>query len=141
MLAFCSQTGASFFSAEKDGLGYLLLETVCIAFIGTVIGAIVSAPLAFLNTKRFVPAPVSFLFNLVIMVIRSVPFLVYGLIFIPGIRARSFHRSADIGVCSIGLLTKRFTEALDALDPRPYHALLAMGSVLFPPSATVSCRS
>ena len=58
-----------FFSAEKDGLGYLLLETVCIAFIGTVIGAIVSAPLAFLNTKRFVPAPVSFLFNLVIMVI------------------------------------------------------------------------
>ena len=63
-----------FFSAEKDGLGYLLLETVCIAFIGTVIGAIVSAPLAFLNTKRFVPAPVSFLFNLVIMVIRSVPF-------------------------------------------------------------------
>ena len=39
-----------FFSAEKDGLGYLLLETVCIAFIGTVIGAIVSAPLAFLNT-------------------------------------------------------------------------------------------
>ncbi len=30
-------------------------------------------------------------------------------------------------LCSIGLLTKRFTEALDALDPRPYHALLAMG--------------
>ena len=32
-----------------------------------------------------------------------------------------------MAVCSIGLLTKRFTEALDALDPRPYHALLAMG--------------
>ena len=50
------------FLGGKDGLGYLLLETVCIAFIGTVIGAIVSAPLAFLNTKRFVPAPVSVLF-------------------------------------------------------------------------------
>ena len=116
-----------FFSAEKDGLGYLLLETVCIAFIGTVIGAIVSAPLAFLNTKRFVPAPVSFLFNLVIMVIRSVPFLVYGLIFIRVSGPGAFTGVLTLAVCSIGLLTKRFTEALDALDPRPYHALLAMG--------------
>ena len=116
-----------FFSAEKDGLGYLLLETVCIAFTGTVIGAIVSAPLAFLNTKRFVPAPVSFLFNLVIMVIRSVPFLVYGLIFIRVSGPGAFTGVLTLAVCSIGLLTKRFTEALDALDPRPYHALLAMG--------------
>ena len=98
-----------------------------IAFIGTVIGAIVSAPLAFLNTKRFVPAPVSFLFNLVIMVIRSVPFLVYGLIFIRVSGPGAFTGVLTLAVCSIGLLTKRFTEALDALDPRPYHALLAMG--------------
>ena len=100
---------------------------MCIAFIGTVIGAIVSAPLAFLNTKRFVPAPVSFLFNLVIMVIRSVPFLVYGLIFIRVSGPGAFTGVLTLAVCSIGLLTKRFTEALDALDPRPYHALLAMG--------------
>ena len=116
-----------FFSAKKDGLGYLLLETVCIAFIGTVIGAIVSAPLAFLNTKRFVPAPVSVLFNLVIMAIRSVPFLVYGLIFIRVSGPGAFTGVLTLAVCSIGLLTKRFTEALDALDPRPYHALMAMG--------------
>ena len=116
-----------FFSAKKDGLGYLLLETVCIAFIGTVIGAIVSAPLAFLNTKRFVPAPVSVLFNLVIMAIRSVPFLVYGLVFIRVSGPGAFTGVLTLAVCSIGLLTKRFTEALDALDLRPYHALLAMG--------------
>ena len=28
-----------FFSTEKDGLGYLLLETICIAIVGTAIGA------------------------------------------------------------------------------------------------------
>lgn len=116
-----------FFSARKDGLGYLLLETVCIAFIGTVIGAIVSAPLAFLNTKRFVPTPVSVLFNLVIMAIRSVPFLVYGLIFIRVSGPGAFTGVLTLAVCSIGLLTKRFTEALDAMDLRPYQALLAMG--------------
>lgn len=31
-------------------------------------------------------------------------------------------------MCSIGLLTKRFTEALEALDLKPYHALLAIGT-------------
>ena len=116
-----------FFSGGKEGLGYLLLETVCIAFIGTVIGAIISAPLAFLNTRRFVPVPVSFLFNLVIMAIRSVPFLVYGLIFIRVSGPGAFTGVLTLALCSIGLLTKRFTEALDALDLRPYHALLAMG--------------
>ena len=69
----------------------------------------------------------SFLFNLVIMVIRSVPFLVYGLIFIRVSGPGAFTGVLTLAVCSIGLLTKRFTEALDALDPRPYHALLAMG--------------
>lgn len=121
-----------FFASGKDGLGYLLLETVCIAFIGTIIGAIVSVPLAFLNTKRFVPAPVSFLFNLVIMGIRSVPFLIYGLIFIRVSGPGAFTGVLTLAVCSIGLLTKRFTEALDALDMRPYHALLAMGASPLP---------
>ncbi len=32
-----------------------------------------------------------------------------------------------LAMCSIGLLTKRFTECLDMLDPGPYRALLAMG--------------
>lgn len=126
-----------FFSAGKDGLGYLLLETVCIAFIGTVIGAIVSAPLAFLNTKRFVPTPVSVLFNLVIIAIRSVPFLVYGLIFIRVSGPGAFTGVLTLAVCSIGLLTKRFTEALDAMDLRPYQALLAMG---VPPLSAI-CHS
>lgn len=61
------------------------------------------------------------------MVIRSVPFLVYGLIFIRVSGPGAFTGVLTLAVCSIGLLTKRFTEALDALDLRPYHALLAMG--------------
>ena len=32
-----------------------------------------------------------------------------------------------MSVCSVGLLTKRFTEAIEALDFRAYHALAAMG--------------
>ena len=116
-----------FFSTEKDGLGYLLLETICIAIVGTSIGAFLSAPLAFLNTRRFVPAPTAFFFNLIIMAIRSIPFLIYGLIFIRVSGPGAFTGVLTLAVCSIGLLTKRFTECLEAIDPGPYRALLAMG--------------
>lgn len=116
-----------FFSAKKDGLGYLLLETICIAIVGTSIGAVLAAPLAFLNTRRFVPATAAFLFNLLIMAIRSIPFLIYGLIFIRVSGPGAFTGVLTLAVCSIGLLTKRFTECLEAIDPSPYRALLAMG--------------
>lgn len=116
-----------FFSTKKDGLGYLLLETICIAIVGTSIGAVLAAPLAFLNTRRFVPAPIAFLFNLLIMAIRSIPFLIYGLIFIRVSGPGAFTGVLTLAVCSIGLLTKRFTECLEAIDPGPYRALLAMG--------------
>ena len=116
-----------FFSSGKDGLGYLLLETVCISFVGTAIGAVIAVPLAFFNTRRFAPVPVCAFFNLFIMAVRSVPFFIYGLIFIRVSGPGPFTGVLTLAVCSIGLLTKRFTESLDSLDPGPYRALISMG--------------
>ena len=68
--------------------------------------------------------------------IRSVPFLIYGLIFIRVCGPGSFTGVLTLAVCSVGLLCKRFTEAIDTLDFRAYHALEAMGdaeAVLRPP--------
>ena len=61
------------------------------------------------------------------MAIRSIPFLIYGLIFIRVSGPGAFTGVLTLAVCSIGLLTKRFTECLEAIDPGPYRALLAMG--------------
>lgn len=126
-LGFVKPDWAFFFSPEKDGLGFLLLETVCISFVGTAIGAVIAAPFAFLNTKRFAPGPVSALFNALVMAIRSVPFFIYGLIFIRVSGPGAFTGVLTLAVCSIGLLTKRFTESLDSLDLGPYRALISMG--------------
>ena len=60
--------------------------------------------------------------------IRSVPFLIYGLIFIRVCGPGSFTGVLTLAVCSVGLLCKRFTEAIDTLDFRAYHALEAMGT-------------
>ena len=116
-----------FFSTKKDGLFYLLFETVCISIVGTGIGALLAVPFAFCGTRRFVPAPVCAVFRLLVITIRSIPFLIYGLIFIRVSGPGAFTGVLTLAMCSIGLLTKRFTECLDMLDPGPYRALIAMG--------------
>ena len=73
---------AFFFETDASGLGYLLLETVCIALAGTCLGVVLAVPLSFLGTARLVPKPIALLFRVAVMLIRSVPFLIYGLIFI-----------------------------------------------------------
>lgn len=115
------------FQSGSGGLGYLLLETLCIAFVGTAIGALLSLPLALLGTRRLMPKPVALLFRLLVMAVRSIPFLIYGIVFIRVAGPGAFSGVLTMAVCSVGLLSKRFTEAIDTLDFRPYQALGAMG--------------
>ena len=48
------------FNFTTQGVPYLLLETICIAFLGTIVGAIISIPLAFLSASNLTPKPVAF---------------------------------------------------------------------------------
>ena len=51
------------FNFTTQGVPYLLLETICIAFLGTIVGAIISVPLAFLSASNLTPKPVAAAFN------------------------------------------------------------------------------
>ena len=113
-----------FFRLDSSGLAYLLLETVAIALVGTCVGAVFSVPLAFLGSSRFFPAPAAWLFRTLVTAIRSVPFLIYGLIFIRVCGPGSFTGVLTLAVCSVGLLCKRFTEALPQLVPQFFSAWL-----------------
>lgn len=116
-----------FFKAGETGLCFLLLETAAIALLGTCMGSVVALPLAFLNTSRLMPRPVAAVFRGLVIAIRSVPFLIYGLIFIRVTGPGAFTGVLTLSLCSVGLLCKRFTEALEALDFRAYRALADMG--------------
>ena len=52
-----------FFRADTSGLGYLLLETVCIALVGTCVGTMLALPLSFLSTSRLMTKPAALLFR------------------------------------------------------------------------------
>ena len=43
------------FDLSTSGVAYLLLETMCIAFLGTIVGAVLSIPLSFLAAANLMP--------------------------------------------------------------------------------------
>ena len=95
------------FSTSTDGVPYLLMETVCIAILGTVVGGILALPISFLASPKIMPKPVAFIFNALILLIRTLPSIVWALIWIRVTGPGAFCGVITQSICSI-------VESLDA---------------------------
>ena len=115
------------FNLTTQGVPYLLLETICIAFLGTVVGAVISIPLAFLSASNLTPAPIAFIGRMVIMAIRTVPAFVYGLLFIRVTGPGAFAGLLTMSLCSVGMVSKMYIEAIEDLDTKVLESLDAAG--------------
>lgn len=115
------------FNLTTQGVPYLLLETICIAFLGTVVGAVISVPLAFLSASNLTPAPVAFLGRIIIMAVRTVPAFVYGLMFIRVTGPGAFAGLLTMSLCSVGMVSKMYIEAIEDLDTKILESLDAAG--------------
>ena len=117
----------AFREASERGVVGKVFESVHIAWIGTLIGALFSLPLAFLAAGNVAPAwvriPVRQLFN----VIRAVPELILAVILIPVTGLGPWAGALAIGVHSIGTLGKWATEAIEGIDDGPLEAVAATG--------------
>ena len=114
------------FSLSPDDVPALLFETVCIAFLGTLGGTVFSLLLSFFSCFRFF-GYAAVLARLVLLAFRSVPVLVYGLLWIRVTGPGPFAGVLTMALCSIGLLAKRFLIAVDSIDLNPFYALRASG--------------
>ena len=117
----------AFGEAAERGVVGKVFESVHIAWIGTLIGALFSLPLAFLAAGNVAPAwvraPVRQLFN----VIRAVPELILAVILIPITGLGPWAGALAIGVHSVGTLGKWATEAIEGIDDGPLEAVAATG--------------
>lgn len=119
------------FNLTTAGVPYLLLETMCIAFLGTIVGAILSVPLSFLSATNLVPRPIALAFRAFIMAIRTIPAFVYGLMFIRVTGPGAFAGLLTMSVCSIGMVSKMFIEVIEDLDTKILESLDAAGCTMF----------
>lgn len=119
------------FNLTSQGVPYLLLETTCIAFLGTIVGAVLAIPLSFLSAANIMPAPVVLAGRFVIMAIRTIPPLIYGLMFIRVTGPGPLTGVLTMSWCSIGMLSKMYIETIEDLDTGIVEALDAMGCSVF----------
>lgn len=122
---------ALLFNFTTSGVAYLLLETMCIAFLGTIVGAVLSIPLSFLASANLVPKPIALIFRVFIMAIRTIPAFVYGLMFIRVTGPGPFAGLLTMSLCSIGMISKMFIESIEDLDTKILESLDAAGCTMF----------
>ena len=115
------------FNFTDSGVPYLLLQTIAIAYLGTVVGAIIAIPLAFLSAVNIVPKPIAFVLRLFIMAIRTIPTFVYGLMFIRVTGPGAFAGLLTMALSSVGMITKLYVESIEELDNGIIESLDASG--------------
>ena len=124
-------SGKLLFTLGTNGVPYLLLETFCIAFLGTIVGAVISLPLSFVSASNLVPRPIALIGRVIIAAIRTIPAFVYGLMFIRVTGPGPFAGLLTMSLCSIGMVSKMFIESIEDLDKRILESLDAAGCTTF----------
>lgn len=109
-------------------LSRALIETFQMAIMGTIVGVILSVPLAILAAKgllgsRLVNAAARGL----IAVFRTVPDLVWALIFVIAVGLGPFAGTLAIAVDTAGFCGRFFAETMEDVDKGPADALRAQG--------------
>ena len=114
-------------TVSTEGVPYLLFQTIAIAFLGTIIGGLLAVPISFLACDRVVPKWVAKIFQLLILLIRTIPGLVWARVWIRVTGPNAFCGVVTQSVCSIGMISKMYITAIEDLDVRILESLDASG--------------
>ena len=105
-----------------------MVESLQIAWVGTVIGAILSLPLGFFGAKNVSSGLVSNIIRQLLNAIRAFPEIVLAIaIFIPIAGLGPVAGALAIGIHSVGTLGKLTAEVIEGIDPGPVEAARAAG--------------
>jgi len=106
-----------------------LLETFQMALAGTFIGILLSLPIAVLSARNFSPHPiVRAALKSLVSFFRTIPDLVWALIFVVAVGLGPFAGTLAIIVDTIGFCGRFFAEAIEEVEEGPQEALRALGA-------------
>ncbi len=116
---------------SPDGVPFLLLETVGIAVLGTLIGGLLAIPFSFLAAENVVPKWIAFIIRAFVLLIRTIPSLVWALVWIRVTGPGPFCGVVTQSICSIGMISKMYVNAIEDLDTKILESLDAAGCNTF----------
>ena len=114
-----------------DGLPYAILETLAIAIAGTFISGILAIPVSIFAAENIVGVKTARIGKFIITMIRTFPELILALIFIAIVGPGAPAGILALGIHSIGMLGKLYSEAIESMDIGVKEALESVGGNKF----------
>ena len=114
------------------GIMYAMRVTLEISIVGTLIGALFALVLSLLAARNLMGRnPITnvayYVVRVILSVVRAVPTLFLALIFVVSVGAGAFPAVLALSIFSAGLMTKLFSEAIEAIDWGQVEAVQAAG--------------
>lgn len=122
---------ADFFPPDfRDWRNYLdeMVVTVQIAIWGTFLAVVMAVPLGLLCSSNIVPPAVYQPVRRLMDACRAINEMVFAMLFIVAVGLGPFAGVLAIWVHTMGVLAKLFSEAVEAIDPRPVEGVRATGA-------------
>ena len=111
-----------------DTIVALLVETLQMAIVGTVLGSLLSLVVALGAASNIAPKWLYYPARWIMNVIRSIPDLVFALMFVSAVGLGPFAGILAMTLGSIGSIGKVYAEAMEAVDRGPVIAMEAVGA-------------
>ncbi len=122
---------ADFLKPDFTDLGFFVLkmiETVQIALWGTVLSILVGIPCALLSSNNIAPPWIVQPMRRLMDAARAINELVFAILFVAAVGLGPFAGVMALFIHNLGVISKLFSEAVEAIDPRPVEGIRATGA-------------
>lgn len=106
-----------------------MLETVAMAYLGTMLAVVAAVPLGFLGARNVIPQPVfRFLTRRLFDGLRGLDQLIWALVFVRAMGLGPIAGILAIAVAETGILAKLFSEAVETIDRKQVEGITSVGA-------------
>jgi phosphonate transport system permease protein len=105
-----------------------MVETIEIAFVGTILGFILALPLSLAASPLLFPPTVTGLVKVALAVVRTVPSLFWAIVFVVAVGLGPAAGALGVAMYSLGYLGKLLYETFDGVDPEVVDAVRSVGA-------------
>jgi phosphonate transport system permease protein len=106
-----------------------MLETIAMAYVGTMLGMLFAVPLGFLGARNVIPGFIfRFLTRRLFDGLRGLDQLIWALVFVRAMGLGPIAGIMAIAVAEIGTLAKLFAEAIENVDRKQVEGIASVGA-------------
>lgn len=104
------------------------IETIQMVIVGTVLGTLVAIPLSAMASSNISPRPLVMVIRTYLMIVRTIPSLVWALIFVIIVGLGPFSGVLALTFYTLGYLGKLYYETIESIDMDTVEGVVAVGA-------------